>query len=344
MRFYPQHLQETTHMATLYVQEQGTTVRKRAQQVVITRENKTLQAVPLNKVDQVVLMGPGVQLSTALLVELLGRGVPVTLTNESGSRHYATLTAGPSRFVELRLRQMQRAAEPDWALDLARSLVRAKLVNQRALLTVTGWPTAAAEQIAAATSGLDSASSADALRGHEGAGAAAYFAAWRIALAPSWGFHGRAFHPPPDPVNALLSFAYTLLMNDLLTAIHLVGLDPYLGVFHTPEAGRPSLALDLMEPFRPLAADRCVLDLLHEGQLRRDQFAPSSDRPGGVDLSAESRALLIARYETMMQAPTQLPSGERTALRRAILLQVQAVARAIRGEQAAATCFQQSSL
>lgn len=322
-------------MATLYVQEQGTTVRKRAQQVLITRDDKILQEVPLRKVDRVVLMGLGVQLSTALLVDLLSRGVAVTLTNQSGSRHYATLTAGPSRLAALRLRQMQRVGDPAWALDLARSIVRAKLANQRALLAESGWggaPTATA-QIVSAEAALDGAADLDGVRGYEGAGAAAYFGAWRVALGEAWGFQGRAFHPPPDPVNALLSFGYTLLTHDALTAVQIAGLDPYLGALHAVQNGRPSLALDLMEPFRPLVVDRIVLELIGEGSVRPEQFVPGG-RPGGVDLDAAGRALLIERYETAMQAPTPLPSGEHTALRRALLLEARAIARRIGGEPA----------
>lgn len=323
-------------MATLYIQEQGTTVRKRAQQVLITKDDQTLQAVPLNKIDQVVLMGLGVQLSTALLVDLLNRGIPVTLTNQNGSRHYATLAAGPSRFAELRLHQMQRVSDPAWALEIARAIVRAKLANQRAVLNATGWPpaAAAATQIAAAAADLDRAGSLDAVRGYEGAGAAAYFGAWRVTLEPEWGFAGRAFYPPPDPLNALLSFGYTLLTHDTLAAVQLTGLDPYLGMLHQIEAGRPSLALDLMEPFRPLVIDRIVLGMIADGALRREQFQPSPRHSGGIDLDPALRALLIERYETVMQTPTLLPTGEQTALRRVILIQAQALARVIRGEQA----------
>ncbi|HMQ34886.1 MAG TPA: CRISPR-associated endonuclease Cas1, partial [Chloroflexaceae bacterium] len=103
-------------MATLYVQEQGANVRKRDEQVLITKDGKTLETIPLNKIDQVVLMGRGVQMSTALLVELIGRGIPVMLTNQRGSKHYATLTAGPSRFGALRLAQIQRVTDPPWSL------------------------------------------------------------------------------------------------------------------------------------------------------------------------------------------------------------------------------------
>ena len=323
-------------MPTLYVQEQGTNVRKRDEQVLITKNGKTLQTIPLNKIDQVVLMGRGVQLSTALLVELIGRGIPVMLTNHTGSRHYATLTAGPSRFGALRLTQMQRVTEAPWALELARAIVRTKLTNQRALLTTTGWPaaSAAAVQIATAAAAIEGAADLDAGRGYEGAGAAAYFGAWRVALQRDWGFQGRAFYPPPDPVNAMLSFGYTLLLHDVLAAVQFTGLDPYLGTFHVIEAGRPSLALDLMEEFRPLVVDHLVLALLQAGQVNRTQFERPLQRPDAVYLDATGRALLVDRYEAVMQAPTRLPTGEQTPMRRAVLLQAQAVARVVRGEQA----------
>jgi CRISPR-associated protein Cas1 len=269
-------------------------------------------------------------------VDLLNRGIPITLTNQNGSRHYATLAAGPSRFAELRLHQMQRVSDPAWTLDVACAIVRAKLANQRAVLSSTGWPAAVAAtaQIAAAATAVDQANTLDAVRGYEGAGAAAYFGAWRTMLRQEWGFAGRAFYPPPDPLNALLSFGYTLLTHDTLAAVQFTGLDPYLGVFHQLEAGRPSLALDLMEPFRPLVIDRIVLDMIEDGALRREQFLTSTSHSGGVDLEPALRALLIERYETAMQTPTLLPTGEQTALRRVVLLQAQALARVIRGEQA----------
>jgi CRISP-associated protein Cas1 len=323
-------------MPTLYIQEQGATVGKRAEQVIITKDGKTLQELPLNKIDQVVLMGRGVQLSTALLVELLARGIPVMLTNQHGSRHYATLTSGPSRFAALRLAQMQRIVDGTWVLALARAIVRAKLANQRTLLSSVGWAagSAAVAQIATAAVAVEGAPDIDAVRGYEGAGAAAYFGAWRVTLQDAWGFQGRAFYPPPDLVNAMLSFGYTLLLHDVLTAVQVTGLDPYLGTFHVIEAGRPSLALDLMEEFRPLVVDRLVLAILDAGALRRDQIERPAHRPDAVYLDAAGRRLMVDRYEALMQTPTRLATGEQTPMRRAVLLQAQAVARVVRGEQA----------
>ncbi|MGQ9549760.1 MAG: CRISPR-associated endonuclease Cas1 [Roseiflexus sp.] len=322
-------------MPTLYVQQQGVMVRKRDNQVLVTKEGQTLSEVPLAKVDRVVLMGRGVQISTALLIDLLERGIPVTLTNQRGSRHYATLTAGPSRFGDLRISQMQYVNTPDRALSLAKEIVRAKLTNQRRLLASTHWPAAATAivQIDAALAAAAHAANVDILRGYEGAAAAAYFGAWRAALPPAWGFGGRAFYPPPDPVNAMLSFGYTLALHDIITAIQITGLDPYLGTFHVIEAGRPSLALDLLEEFRPLIVDRLVLDLIQTNALRREHFNRPQGRPDAVYLDESGRMLLVQRYEAALQAKVRLPGGEKTPMRRVILLQAQAAARVLRGEE-----------
>jgi CRISPR-associated protein Cas1 len=322
-------------MAILYVQDQGTTVRKKDNQLLVTRGQTVLETVPLGKIDQVVVMGRGVQLSTALLVDLLQRGIPVVLTNQRGSHHYATLAAGPSRFGGLRTQQMQYVHDPARALGLARRLVQAKLLNQRALLNSTGWAAAAAAsgQIDAALAGLAAATTIDMVRGYEGAAAAAYFGAWRLALDAAWGFGGRAYYPPPDPVNAMLSFGYTLALHDVQTAVHLVGLDPYLGTFHVIEAGRPSLALDLLEEFRPVIVDRLVLDLIRRGSITRTDVERPMEPPDAVYLNETGRSRFIDAYERVMQGLVRLPTGEQTVLRRVVLLQAQAIARVMRAEQ-----------
>lgn len=323
-------------MTILYVQEQGANVRKKDNQVLVTKEGKTLQEVPLAKLEQVVLMGRGVQISTALLVDLLGKGIPVMLTNQQGSKVYAALSAGVSRFGELRTKQMLFVNDPPQALALARAIVRAKLRNQRGLLAATGWPSAlaATSQIDAALRQAEIAPTVDVLRGYEGAAAAAYFGAWRAALPPGWAFGGRAFYPPPDPINAMLSFGYTLALNDVLTAVQMTGLDPYLGTFHVMEAGRPSLALDLMEEFRPLIVDRLVLEIVRANLIDRAQFERPPNKPDAVYLGQAGRALLIDRYEALMGQKARLPDGSQTPLRRVVLLQAQQAARVIRGEQA----------
>jgi CRISPR-associated protein Cas1 len=293
-----------------------------------------LQTVPLNKLEQVVLMGRGVQMSTALLVDLLLRGVPVLLTNQRGSRHYATLSAGPSRFAVLRTQQLALVQDPARSLELARSIVQAKLTNQRTVLAATGWAAAPAAitQIDNALAQVAQVASVDVLRGYEGTGAAAYFGVWRTSLDQAWGFQGRAYYPPPDPVNALLSFGYTLALNEVQTAVQITGLDPYLGTFHVIEDGRPSLALDLLEEFRPVI-DRLVLDLLTRQAVTRSHFERPARQPAAVYLNEAGRALFIDAYEALMQQRVRLPTNEHTTLRRVVLLQTQAAVRVIRGDQ-----------
>jgi CRISP-associated protein Cas1 len=322
-------------MTTLYVQEQGTKVRKKDNQVLVTKGDKIVQEAPLGKLDQVVLMGRGVQISTALLVDLLTRGIPVFITNQAGSRVYAALAQGVSRFGELRTQQMHLVHSPERAIELARAIVQAKLTNQRTLLAATQWKAAAVAlvQIEQALAGALAATTVDMVRGFEGTAAAAYFGAWRVTLSKTWGFKGRAFHPPPDPINALLSFGYTLVLHEALGAIQLTGLDPYLGTFHVIEVGRPSLALDLLEEFRPLIVDRLVLELVQTEQITRQHFERPQQQQEAVYLDARGRSLLIDRYELIMQSPAQLPNGEQTTLRRVVLLQAQALARVVRGEQ-----------
>lgn len=322
-------------MATMYVQEQGAMVRKKDQQIVVVKDGQILREIPLQTVDQIVLMGRGVQISTALLVELTQRGVPVLLTNQHGSRIYGVWNGGPSRFGALRTQQMHVLNDPARVLAIASAIVLAKLANQKTLLAATRWNAAATAitQIDQQMASIATATTVEVVRGYEGAAAAAYFGAWRASLPSSWGFTVRAYHPPPDPVNAMLSFGYTLALNDVLAAVHQVGLDPYLGAFHVTEAGRPSLALDLLEEFRPLLVDRLVLRLVSTGTITRAQFERPSQRPEAVYLNQDGRALFVSHYEALLAGRVPLPSGEHTTARRVLLLQAQALARVIRGEQ-----------
>lgn len=328
-------------MATLYVDEQGAMVRKRDQQIIVTKNGKLLQEVPLNKIDRVVLMGKGVQLTTALHAELLERGISVMITNRRGSRPYGAADGGPSRLINLRMQQMLRITDPAWSLELAQSIVRGKLANQRTVLQRSGWPAAltAIPQIERAGASLPAATDLDVVRGLEGTAAAAYFGAWRTVFEGRWGFGGRAYYPPPDPVNAALSFGYTLLFHDVLTAVQTIGLDQYLGVFHAVEDGRPSLALDLMEEFRPLIVDTMVVELLGDGQLNQTHFERPVERPQAIHLNEAGRAIYIERYETVMLQLVRVAPNEQTTRRRVLRLQAQALARVIRGEQERYTAY-----
>jgi CRISP-associated protein Cas1 len=179
------------------------------------------------------------------------------------------------------------------------------------------------------------AKSVESVRGYEGKAAAYYFEAMRSLLDSAWGFEKRAYYPPPDPFNALLSLSYSLLLKDVLAAVYQVGLDPYLGAFHEIDYGRPSLALDLMEEWRPVIADALALELVNRGSLKPDEFVRSDNPKRPVQLGEAGVAKVLQAYgrrlETAIYHPLAGPGG-RTTLRQALVLQARRLARLIAGK------------
>ena len=330
-------------MATLYVQEQGARVVKIQERIGVLRGQEVLLDVPIIKVDRVVVMGRGVQVSTAVIHFLAARLIPLVFTNEEGTRAIAELGAGLSKNVPVRVAQVEVLRTPARALPLIQAIVTGKLANQAALLRTDAvrWGDTgrrALEIMGRLPPQVAAGTNADTVRGYEGVGAAAYWRAWVATYERSWGFKGRGYNPPPDALNALLSFGYTLLLNEVMAAIQQVGLDPYVGFFHTLEAGRPGLALDLEEEFRPLIVDRLVLRLLDGRVFKPEDFGPAPERPGGIYLNAEGRTRYLTAYERLMGErvayPYSVPTpGVAETWRRCVFLQTQQMARVITGEQ-----------
>lgn len=260
-------------MCTLYLDQQGARLAKAGGRLVVQDRDGGERSLPLEQVDRVLVYGR-VQVTTDALDALLERGVPTTLLSSRGwVRGHLLADCGGQ--VRRRARQYELIRDPALALPFARALVAAKLRNQRWLLRTL-------DQRAAAT-GLEPfielaehAGGIDSLRGIEGSGARAYFAAFPALLAGSaFQFPGRRKRPATDPVNAVLSLGYTLLLAEVRNALHGYGLDPFAGVFHASDGGQPSCALDLMEPLRPLV-DRLVLRLARH-VLMPDDFVEQED-------------------------------------------------------------------
>jgi len=234
---------------------------------------------------------------------------------------------------------------------LAREIVRGKLLNQRAMLftrqrhlkdeAVAG----ALSALRAAAGRLDHVTDIDALRGHEGMGAQRYFSVFPRALAnPAFRFEGRNRYPPRDPVNACLSFGYTLLLTRCESAVRIAGLDPYAGSLHEADRGAPALALDLMEEFRPWV-DRTVLSLINRGQLGPEDFrTPPEDELGeradnaGADqavyLNRVAREILLRAWQGTLAAHATHPiRGDRWVLHDLIGEQATQLARVFEGRQ-----------
>jgi len=328
-------------MATVYVREQGAVVRKKGERIVVTKDGREIMDIPLIHLDQLAIIG-NVQLTTPAVALLLQNEVDVVFFSRYGKFRGRIVHTG-SKFAQLRHAQLQKMTDEESALRIARAVVVGKLSNQRTVLQrqirdmppshQKRWIEEALKGMKALMHKAESASSLDSLRGYEGKAGAYYFEAFRTLLTEDWGFRGRIYHPPPDPVNALLSFGYSLLLKDILAAVQLVGLDPYLGFFHAIEYGKPSLALDVMEEFRPIIVDGLVLYLFNNGIFTRTDFVWSGEKERPVRLSDKAMEEFIRRYEERINIRVFHPGvRQRTTYRRCFELQVRQLARVILGK------------
>jgi CRISPR-associated protein Cas1 len=302
-------------MRVLYVVEQGAVLRRAGELLLVERDRETLARVPLLRLQLVLLFG-NVHVTTPTLATLLERGIELVLLTADGE--YRGRLVGPeSGSAELRVRQLEAARDEEFALELARRFVRGKLRNQGVLLLreLDEHPDlrSALDALRDALLRASRAGGLGGLLASEGYGSGAYFTALAQLLPASLGFSGRQRRPPPDPVNALLSLGYTLLTQRAVSALRAVGLDPSVGFLHQFRPGRPSLALDLIEEFRP-AVDALVLRLLKDGELTRDHFAPP-DPERGVRLTPEGLRRFLAAWEhwwdqRLLVAGTHRPARE----------------------------------
>ncbi|NWJ98510.1 MAG: CRISPR-associated endonuclease Cas1 [Chloroflexi bacterium] len=332
---------------TLYVTEPGTMVHKVDERLVLRRESKVIADVPMLHLKQVALVGQGVEISTEAMLALVERQIDLCFFSRT-MRFRARVGGEVSLFGQLRFLQARFIDNPGQQLAVARSIVRGKLINQRRLLLRHyPEPSPPLKQMAKIIEGLPAVQDLDVLRGYEGQGAALYFGGLRglIRGVREWGFTKREYYPPPDPINTLLSFGYSLLTREVLAATYLVGFDPYLGFFHMLDYGRPSLALDLVEEFRPIIVDSLVLDLLNHQHLTLADFEqnsktlPAADggepesAKGGVRLKAAARSRFLEAYEQRMSERVLYePLNTQQTYHKVIEAQARQVARLVLGE------------
>jgi CRISPR-associated protein Cas1 len=274
------------HLNTLYVTLEGAYLRKDGAAVEIRHEGETKLRVPLHNLEGIVTFGWDTTVSASLMAGCHEHGVSVTLLSPHG-KFISSSYGGVSGNILLRREQYRRADSEPASLPIAQNMIVAKLHNTRIILQRaardhgTKSPerahvlTRTADFLATRISSAARTTSLDSLRGVEGESAAAYFATFNHLITiddPAFTLKGRTKRPPLDRCNALLSFLYVLLAHDCRSACETVGLDPQSGFLHQPRPGRHSLALDLMEEFRPLFADRLALSLINRQQIRADDF------------------------------------------------------------------------
>lgn len=319
-------------MATLYISEQGATLRKEQNRIVVERDDRIISEIHEFKLERVVIFG-NVQLTTQVISFLLERGIDTTFISLKGKLK-GRLAPLASKNVLLRVSQYERASDQRFALDISLAVVSAKIANCAEILrrhqrnhSECDLRLEVAQLIALGKRAADT-QTIDSLRGIEGQAAAAYFQGFARMLRRTLNFKKRTRRPPTDPVNSLLGFGYTLLYNEAISALVAVGFDPYIGFYHKVNYGRCSLALDLMEEMRPVIADRLALNLVNLEILKPEDFTVDDNQ--GTYLHGEGRKRFLREYERIMLAEfTDRRTGERMNFRRALHEQALAMQRAV---------------
>ena len=333
----------------LYLTTQGLRVGREDEVLQVKQENSLVEEVRINDVSHVGLFG-NIQITTQALHTLCELEVPVTYFSMGG--WFYGLTRGHAlKNVFLRIEQFRLARDPTTCLRLAQQFVQGKIRNHRTLLmrNHVEAPAATLLKLKQCAEAAARAESVESLLGMEGNAAAAYFEqfAGMIKTAEelddqlpglempvrevfTFSFQGRNRRPPTDPVNALLSLAYSLLAKDCLLAALAVGFDPYVGFYHQPRFGRPALALDLMEEFRPLVAESAVLTCINNRMVSEGDFVQAGQ---AVNLTAAGRKRFFQAYEQRMGALLTHPVFDyKVSYRRALELQARLLAKVLTGE------------
>lgn len=334
---------------TFYVQEQGAYLSKQGESIVVTKHGDKLGTMPLADLSEVIIFG-NVSLSTPAMQLFMQRRIPVSFLSAYG-RYIGLLQPEASPHGPLRKKQYAASLNPELSLDMARKIVNAKIHNSRVLLMRSlraheeeepenDTPTPETEDLAVArlrdlADKALAAANPEELLGIEGSAAHFYFQNFpRMIRDPEgnafFNFENRNRRPPRDPINALLSFAYAMLARDLHAAVLAAGLDAFIGFYHSEKHGRPALALDLMEEFRPIVADSVVLTLVNKKMLNPSDFVHF--RESWV-LTESGRKTFFGAYETRKRTVIKHPVfGYRVDYRRAMETQARFVAAVLRGD------------
>lgn len=326
---------------TLYVTRDGAYIHRERETLVVEVEKTKVLQIPVLSISGVVGIGR-VMMSPGAMALCAENNITVSFLTEH-NRFLARVSGEQSGNVLLRRQQYRIADDDERCREIVRCIVAAKVSNTRTILQRTlrnhpdkdsdGAIAAAVERLARIKKSIADADSSDRLRGYEGEAAREYFAVFNSLINTDTGFSidGRNRRPPRDPVNALLSFLYTLLCHDCRGACEAVGLDPAVGFLHRDRPGRPGCALDLMEEFRAFVADRVVLTLINRKQITPKQFETLESR--AVMMSDECRKTVLEQWQKRKQEDITHPVlNEKMPLGLAFHVQAQLLARHLRGD------------
>lgn len=327
-------------METVYIMEPGAYLRRSGETLKVTKDRRTIDEIPAAGMKKLILIGY-VSLTGGVLDFLINRRVETVFMTPTG-RFRARLGIDEHRHVTLRIAQYRKLTEDAFVARTARAIVKGKIDNMQRLLVLRGRQYGeiglqeSAVRLGAFSKSAATADKIEILRGLEGAATRVYFAAFRFLIRnDAFFFKGRNRRPPLDPVNAMLSFVYTLMTNEVLSAVKACGLDPYLGSLHEVSYGRPSLACDLVEEYRTFLGDRFVLGLINRKAVSPEDFVYRGPPPAEAVDEEELKArrpvemkpavgrAFIAGYEAMMKRRfVYAPTGREMDYRGLMLAQV----------------------
>lgn len=324
-------------MEAVYVMEPGSYVRREGNSLFVMKDGRRIETIPAEDLKRMVLVG-NVNLTGPVLDFLIQKRVETVFMTSTG-RFRARLGIDEHRHVALRKAQYNQLGDGRFAAETARRIVMGKMANMYKFLLLRGRHyKAAALRTAAAglkvfLARLEKETDIERIRGFEGAAARLYFQVFpELIRNDRFSFHGRNRRPPLDPVNALLSFVYTLLTNEVLSAIKARGLDPYMGSLHEISYGRPSLACDLVEEYRSFLGDRMVLGLINRKAIGPDDFIYRQPRQMSyidenemkqkrpVEMKPDVGRTFIAAYEEMMKRTVSWGKDKKQTTYRMVIL------------------------
>ncbi|HNV72295.1 MAG TPA: CRISPR-associated endonuclease Cas1 [Candidatus Ozemobacteraceae bacterium] len=309
--------------AVLYVSQPGARLTRTGERLIVRAiDGKIVSDVPMFRLDQVICFGT-VEPSGSALLALSRRGIDLVFLSQDG-RFKARIAPSRPRAVQCRVKQYQRSLDPEFRLTMARTLVGGKLNLSRVWLLRQNRnrDSRLTSQILGISGCIDSlreACSVDQLMGIEGTAARYHFEALKLILKQDLGFNGRVRRPPKDPVNALLSFGYTLLFNRVVSAVEQVGLDPMISNLHGLEDRRPSLALDLMEEFRTLIVDSVVVGLINRMEICATDFDDLGEK--GVQMKERTLARFVKAFQDRLNDTMPHPREDRSFTLRDLIVQ-----------------------
>lgn len=285
-------------MSTVVISEQGGRLSRRGGQMIMTKESKKIFIQPMVNLKHLILMGR-VEISAGLMSYLLQKGIDVAFLSIDG-KYKGRLASPVSKNVFIRRLQYDKLDDEVFRLRFSGAVVRAKaqnygrMIQKRAPVVYDSFKQRLENMIRS----IAVAGETDVLRGLEGSFSALYFRHLPAMLVETYGFKKRIKHPPPDPVNILLSLCYTLLFNNVYAFVEAAGLDPYCGYLHELQYGHPALVSDLMEEFRAPVADSLVITMINRKQIRPEHFQQENDK---IKITKEGLGIIFEQYRKAVE-------------------------------------------